>query len=137
MTESNVRMNTCTARGDELTPWQDWLLILGVLVLPVAVAAWAAWDNLKTREVVSSTPIGRLVELHPAPQGLHTFWVIETDQGFFPIESTITMAKGTALMLDLRASKRRYVCDAARTLCVLTRPLGFSAPMQASDRSVR
>jgi len=103
----------------------NWLLILGVLVLPLGIAAVATWDEVRTRQVESVQPIGALQRM-----GTTGGWdgkvVVETEQGFYPLDAAITLAKGTGLTLETRRSGRRYVCDVARTLCVQTTRNGFA-----------
>lgn len=102
----------------------NWTLILGFIVFPLAVAGLVSWDEVRSGQVESVEPIGALVNMS-STGGWERQVVVETERGFYPLESAVTLAKGTPLALDTRRSGRRYVCDVARTLCVATTRLGF------------
>jgi hypothetical protein len=46
--------------------------------------------------------------------------VIETQLGFFPLRKAVSIPRGTPLMVEERASGKRFVCNLGRTLCVQT-----------------
>ena len=70
---------------------------------------YIAWTN---DEVVSTRPIGNFVRMS-GPGGFQGRVVIETDVGSYPMRFAAAAAKGTPLVLELRASGKRYICSAA------------------------
>ncbi|WP_157045707.1 hypothetical protein [Polaromonas sp. JS666] len=86
-------------------------------------------------EVVSSRPIGNFIHMS-GPGGLQSRVVIETDSGFYPLLQAPVISKGTSLVLELRGSGQRFVCDLPRTLCIKTTPDEFTRsdqPLNPSD----
>ena len=67
-----------------------------------------------------------------APGSLSAQVVIETEQEFYPLLSAASIAKGTPLMLEVRGSGRRYICDTPRSLCLETSSDHFAAAPQGT-----
>jgi hypothetical protein len=111
-----------------------WIVVVGLLmvaVMPLTLIGWGLsgiWGNF---EVVSAQPIGNFIGMS-GPGGIGGKVVIETDQGFFPLHEAVTLAKGTPLILQVRGSGRRYVCDLPRKLCVETASEGFTIQPQGA-----
>lgn len=103
----------------ETTRWQTLWLMMWVLILPLAGAAWLTWDESRTRQVVSTVPIGKLVRAS-GWDGFRARLLVETEQGIYPLYHAVSLVKGTPMTLDTRGSGRRFLCDQARTLCVET-----------------
>ena len=70
-------------------------------------------------QVVSSQAIGGFISMS-GPGGLQNQVVIETEQGSYPIFGAPAISKGTHLVLEVRQSGQRYICDVTRDLCVKT-----------------
>ena len=101
-----------------------------LLVLPALWSSrliYAAWT---TDEVVSTRSIGNFVSMS-GPGGLRGAVVIDTDLGSFPLHSAAAIAKGTPLILELRDSGQRYICDARKTLCLKSDGPDFTLPQGA------
>lgn len=94
----------------------------GVFILLVILAffGFLVWMDVRIdSEVVSRQSIGRFVSMKGA-SGLSSNVVIETDLGYYVLRGTPAVAKGTRLLLEVRASGAHYICDESRTLCVET-----------------
>ena len=96
-----------------------------LLVLPGWWSSRFLYRAWTTDEVVSTRSIGNFVSMS-GPGGMRGAVVIETDLGSFPLHSAAALAKGTPLMLELRDSGRRFICDARKTLCLKTDGPDFS-----------
>ena len=111
---------------------------------------YMAWTN---DEVISTRPIGNFVRMS-GPGGFQGRVVIETDRGSYPMRFAAAAAKGTPLVVELRASGKRYICSAANkqtahrkasipttptstptlpTLCVETDGLDFGGSAQGAN----
>lgn len=97
--------------------WNQLLLLF--VGLPLLWCLGTLWETWRDAEVVSSQPIGSLSRMSGA-----TGWagkvVIETEEGYFPLQEAVVLPKGTPLVLEERGSGRRYICDLPRRLCVRT-----------------
>jgi len=93
-------------------------------LLYLAFSLW--WSN---EDVVSTQPLGAFVRMS-APGGMMGRVVIETERGFLPLKDAVVIATGTPLVLELRGSGRRFVCDRPPTLCVETDKTGFTAGLE-------
>ena len=92
------------------------LLLLALIPLTAAYLIWLHWQ---TGQVEASRPIGRLLGM--SGQGGWAWpLVIETEEGFFPLGEAVAIPKGTPLVLEDRASGKRFICDLRRTVCVQT-----------------
>jgi hypothetical protein len=110
--------------------------ILLTLTLMVFTAAYFIWLHWQTGQVEASRPIGRLLGM--SGQGGWSWpLVIETEEGFFPLGEAVAIPKGTQLVLEDRASGKRFICDLKRTVCVQTSfesmpgPAGMPSPGSA------
>ena len=107
---------------------------LFVLVSMTTLVTFVVWivDSQET-EVVSSQPIGHFMSMS-GPGGLSNGVVIETEVGSYPLlRDAPVISKGTALVLEVRASGNRYICDTPRSLCVLTADKEFKPSAQATN----
>ena len=98
-------------------------LLAAVPLIWLVTFIYVSWTD---EAVVSTRSIGNFVSMS-GPGGLHNRVVIETDLGFFPLHSAAAITKGTPLILELRASNQRYICDARKTLCLTTEGPDFGA----------
>ena len=96
-----------------------------LLVLPALWSSRFIYVSWITDEVVSTRSIGNFVSMS-GPGGLLGAVVIETDLGSFPLHSVAAIAKGTPLILELRDSGQRFICDTRKTLCLKTDGPDFS-----------
>ena len=96
-----------------------------LLVLPALWSSRLIYAGWTTDEVVSTRPIGNFVSMS-GPGGLRERVVIETDLGSFPLHSAAAIAKGTPLILELRDSGQRFICDTRKTYCLKTDGPDFS-----------
>ena len=99
---------------------------------PLCLLVWALFQVWGNEDVVCSQPIGAFIHMS-APAAWSGSVVIQTDQGFLPLHEAVAISTGTPLVLELRGSGRRYVCDRPPTLCVETSKEGFT-PHQAGAR---
>ncbi len=106
-------------------------LFIVVSVAPfVAFVVWI-FDSRES-EVAISQPIGRFISMS-GPGGLSNGVVIETEVGSYPLlRDAPVISKGTALVLEERVSGKRYICDAPKSLCVLTTDKEFKPFAQAA-----
>jgi hypothetical protein len=100
------------------------LFLLLVLLGAVGFVVWI--DGRFSSEVVSSQSIGKFLRMS-GPGGLSGDVVIETEQGSYLLHGTPAIAKGTLLILEVRATGAHYICDAARSLCIQTSSKKFTA----------
>ena len=105
---------------------------LFILVTMVSLFTFVYWF-ITTREsqVVSSQPIGQFISMS-GPGGLQNQVVIETDKGSYPIIDAPAISKGTNLVLEVRESGQRYVCDVTRDLCIKTTATEFKRSVPAT-----
>ena len=90
-----------------------------LLVLPAFWSSSFLYAFWTADKLVSTRSIGNFISMS-GPGGLRGAVVIETDLGSFPLHSAAAIAKGTPLILELRASGQRLICDADHTLCIKT-----------------
>ena len=120
-------MNDQTIAKAPMDAVEKALIVFFVLLL-VLPALWSSrflYRVWTTDEVVSTRSIGNFVSMS-GPGGLRGAVVIETDLGSFPLHSAAAIAKGTPLILELRDSGQRFICDARKTLCLKTDGPDFS-----------
>lgn len=104
------------SKSDPVDP--SMMLFFAVLMgLPVILFLFWVGRYWWQSEVVSSRPIGHFIHMS-GPGGLQSRVVIETDSGFYPLLQAPVISKGTPLVLELRGSGQRFVCDLPRTLCI-------------------
>ena len=128
-------MKPVNPKKDDASPKsRDWtgfiivmLVLLGLPLSLLGVQSLEYWGNSK---VVATQPIGTLLRMS-APGGFGAHVVIETEQGFYPLIGSASIAKGTPLVLELRGSGKRYVCDTGRSLCLETTAEHFGSEQGA------
>lgn len=101
------------------------LFLLMVALVVLIILVWLGLDMYS--EVVSRRPIGHFQRMSGSG-GLLNHVVIETETGSYPLWGTPVIAKGTPLVLEVRASGYRYICDESRDLCVQTTAKEFKQP---------
>ena len=94
--------------------FETTLVLIFILSLAMPVywglqLIYTAWIN---DEVVSTRPIGNFIRMS-GPGGLQDRVVIETDIGSFPMREAAAITKGTPLVVQVRASGKRYICSGA------------------------
>lgn len=117
--------------------WIKFFQNLFILVTVVSLFTFGYWFvNTRESQVVSSQPIGKFISMS-GPGGLQNQVVIETDQGSYPIINAPAISKGTTLVLEVRQSGQRYVCDVTRDLCIKTAAAEFrrSVPETTSPKT--
>lgn len=109
---------------------------LAVLLLTLSVLAVLIWFDIYLRkDVATRVPIGHFLSMS-GPGGLLDRVVIETDQGVYPLWGpTPSIAKGTPLVLESRASGYRFICDEPRSLCIQTTDKAFALSEPSARRS--
>ncbi|MGH6639670.1 MAG: hypothetical protein ACREBY_13850 [Polaromonas sp.] len=112
--------------------WSSIFITVVIAGAPLCLLVWALFQIWGNEDVVSSQPIGVFIHMS-APAAWSGSVVIQTDQGFLPLHEAVAISTGTPLVLELRGSGRRYVCDRPRTLCVETSREGFK-PRQEGAR---
>lgn len=105
--------------------WSLTLVTAMIIGAPLCFLVWAVFQVWGNEDVVSSQPIGTFIQMSASADWFGSA-VIQTDQGFLPLRKAVVIPSGVPLVLELRATGRRYVCDRARTLCVETSKEGFS-----------
>lgn len=116
--------------GGVIKFFQYLFIVLSVTTF-VTFVIWIV-DSRET-EVVASQPIGRFKSMS-GPGGIPRGVVIETDVGFYPLSGDVpVISKGTALVLEERASGRRYICDMTHSLCIRTTGKQFKQSAQTAN----
>lgn len=119
--------------GEPPAKSDDWfaffVVMLALLSLPAMLLVIDWVEHWGDAEVVSSQPIGALQRL-TVQRGFGAGLVIETELGFYPLRGSASIAKGTPLVLELRGSGKRYVCDTSRSLCLETTARHFGSAIQ-------
>lgn len=111
--------------------WSILLIVAVIIINLVRLSVWlisGIWGN---EEVMSSQPIGAFIHMSALAAWPNAV-VIQTDQGFLPLKRAVAISTGTPLVLEMRGSGRRYVCDQPRTLCVETSEEGFKSQKEAA-----
>ena len=93
------------------------LCLLVVVLTVLIILVWLDLDMYS--KVVSSRPIGHFLRMS-GPGGLLRDVVIETETGFYPLWGAPVITQGTPLVLEVRETGFRYICDEPRSLCVET-----------------
>lgn len=111
-----------------------FLLRLFVLLMAMTLFWFLFWVGGYGRqsEVVSSRTIGHFIRMS-GPGGWQDKVVIETDTGSYPLLQAPAIPRGTPLLLELRGSGQRFVCDLPRTLCIKTASDEFKTSGEPSD----
>lgn len=99
-----------------------FILLAAVPLVWLGPKLYRSWADT---DVISSQSIGHFIRMSGLG-GLGDRVVIETDQGSYPLLHAVAITKGTPLVLQVRPSGQRYICDLPRTLCVKTAREGFS-----------
>ena len=104
-----------SASEARLDKFETTLVVIFILCLAMPVywgfqLIYTAWTN---DEVVSTRSIGNFIRMS-GPGGLQDRVVIETDIGSFPMREVAAITKGTPLVMEVRASGKRYICSAAK-----------------------
>ena len=115
------------------TSWLErFLHTLFLLMMALAVLGVLVWLDVRVHsEVASYRPIGHFIRMS-GPGGLQGRVVIETDMGSYPLRHVAVIARGTPLLLEVRASGDHYICDVTRSLCIETTRDQFKAADTAS-----
>lgn len=93
------------------------LFLLLVLLAALGFVVWI--DGRLSSEVVSRQPIGEFLRMS-GPGGLAGDVVIETEQGSYLLHGSPAIAKGTPLILEVRATGAHFICDESRSMCLKT-----------------
>lgn len=111
--------STPTGKENKSAPLDPFLIAFfaSLMALPLILFIFWVGSNWWQSEVVSSRPIGNFIRMS-GPGGLRSRVVIETDTGSYPLLQAPVISKGTPLLLELRGSGQRFVCDLPRTLCI-------------------
>jgi hypothetical protein len=103
-----------TSHERRLDPVAWMLLIAGSLFLLAATAVVMYLmdrQGYKTVECVQGA--GRVLAATPI-SGLSTSALVETTVGFYSVSGGIGLSKAEELILQTRANRRRYLCDASQ-----------------------
>ena len=101
----------------EPTPRLLWV-VFGLCVLMLLYQLYDGWLG---RQVSSRQPIGSVVRL----TGEGRKWLVETEAGYYPLTRALMVEKGTPLVLEIRGSGDRYVCNVSGSVCGRTAKQGF------------
>ena len=94
---------------------------LGFAVM-VAVVLFLAYDAFKIflpYEITRREPIGHMVSAHTSDSGTYP-WVLETNQGVYPLAKALMVDKGAPLTLLALSNGRHLVCDQTLQVCART-----------------
>ena len=104
-----------------------WIFYAFMLVFLLLLASAVKFTISKLTAVTSTQSIGRLI--HVTPSGaLSNQSTVETDSGFYPLESNVFADKGIALILVEEVWGDHYVCDIPKSMCAATSRVGFELP---------
>ena len=96
-------------------------LLWVVFGLCVLMLMYQLYDGWLGRQVSSRQPIGSVVKV----TGEGSKWLVETENGFYPLSRVLVVEKDTPLVLEIRGNGDRYVCDSEGTVCSRTTRQGF------------
>lgn len=88
-----------------------WLLAVKLLCLAIALPVVYFWVQKGDQVVKSVQNAGRVVRVSQTT-GLVMRALVETDLGFYSLRDGISLGRGEAMVLETRATSRRYLCDA-------------------------
>lgn len=95
-----------------------WFMV--ILSMPFLWFGVYQWEKNRHEQVISSKPIGELLDLQPVTnaRGLRpAILLLKTSTGFVSLRDPLNLASGVALVREERKSGRSYVCDVPRTQC--------------------
>lgn len=119
--------NPSTPKKNSIGSSERFLHSLFLLLVILAGLGFWVWLEIRlASEVVSRQPIGRFLRMS-GPGGLAGDVVIETEKGLYLLHGTPAIAKGTLLILEVRATGAHFICDEARSLCLRTSSKKFKA----------
>lgn len=108
-----------------------WVFYAFALVFILLFTGAVKFASSKLTTVTSTQSIGRLI--HVTPSGAFSNQsTIESDTGFYPVESNVFADKGIALILVEEVWGDRYVCDIPKNMCAATSRVGFELPKQGA-----
>ncbi|MFC5522611.1 hypothetical protein [Polaromonas jejuensis] len=123
--------STPTGKESKSDPLDRFLVLFFALLMGLPLILFLFWVGSYwwQSEVISSRPIGNFIRMS-GPGGLRSRVVIETDTGSYPLLWAPVISKGTPLLLELRGTGERFVCDLPHTLCIKTTPDEFTQSAQ-------
>ncbi len=119
----------------------SWDSVFGGIVVTAMVAllgamGWLGWQLEVGRRVVATEPIGTLQAL-VGGGGDRVAMVLETTRGFYPLQEPVALARGMALVLQLRRNGRWFVCDVDGVSCVGGAGLGHGLGFEGEDPAAK
>lgn len=98
----------------------QWVLMTMVVLIGLATALLGTvgtvlylWDR-ENDTIVQSVQDAGLVRMVTLVPGLAIHSVVETDAGFYALRTGVSLLKGEAVTIEVRANARRYLCDGQR-----------------------
>ena len=87
------------------------LVVSGTVLLAfVGVPLLLYWSEGRQQIVRSVQPGGHVISV-TLSQGFFTRSLVQTDLGFYALTEGVSLPKGAAVSLELRASSQRFLCD--------------------------
>lgn len=108
-----------------------WVFYAFTLVFLLLFGGAVKFAISKLTAVTSTQSISRLIHVTPSGALSHQS-TVETDTGFYPLQSNVFAAKGIALILVEEVWGDRYVCDIPKNMCAATSRVGFELPKQGA-----
>jgi hypothetical protein len=96
-------------------------LLWVVFGLCILMLLYQLYDGWLGRQVSSRQPIGSVVKV----TGEGSKWLVETENGFYPLSRALVVEKDTPLVLEIRGNGDRYVCNVTGSVCGRTAKQGF------------
>ncbi len=111
--------STPTGKDGKSDPSDLFLMAFFALLMGLPLILFLFWIGgyWWRSEVVSGRPFGHFIRMS-GPGGLQGRVAIETDAGSYPLRQAPVISKGTPLVLELRGTGQRFVCDLPHTLCI-------------------
>ena len=130
--------STPTGKESKSAPVDPFLVAFFALLMGLPLILFLFWVGRSwwQSQVVASRPIGQFIRMS-GPGGWQSRVVIETDTGSYPLLWAPVISKGTSLVLELRGTGERFVCDLPHTLCIKTTPDEFTQPVHPIQPSHR
>ena len=95
------------------------LIPLIMIGATLSIAAYGAWDFYREHQVISTQQIGAVKSVQ-ASGGFNAGMVLEVENVYYPLSSTMAVRKGSIMSIEQRANGAWFLCDEQHSACSRT-----------------